>query len=145
MKLIYATFLGLAIALSAGSQSYAADAETAAAKEPFKLIHTDQLAKMIEAKPGSVHIYDVNTADLRSKEGLIPGATPVTSQLDTKVLPQDKSAKLVFYCANTQCMASHEAAKAAAKAGYKDVNVMSDGILGWKKAGKPTEAFKKAT
>ena len=35
-------------------------------------------------------------------------------------------------------MASHEAARRAVKAGYKDVSVMADGILGWKAAGEPT-------
>jgi len=32
-------------------------------------------------------------------------------------------------------MASHAAARRAVKAGYKDVMVMSDGIVGWKEAG----------
>lgn len=35
-------------------------------------------------------------------------------------------------------MASHEAARRAVKAGYKDVSVMTDGIAGWKAAGEPT-------
>jgi rhodanese-related sulfurtransferase len=37
-------------------------------------------------------------------------------------------------------MASHEAARRAVKAGYTDVNVMADGIAGWKAAGQPTVA-----
>jgi rhodanese-related sulfurtransferase len=35
-------------------------------------------------------------------------------------------------------MASHEAARRAIKAGYENVDVMSDGIAGWKAAGDPT-------
>jgi rhodanese-related sulfurtransferase len=35
-------------------------------------------------------------------------------------------------------MASHEAARRAVKAGYKDVSVMVDGIMGWRDAGQPT-------
>jgi len=35
-------------------------------------------------------------------------------------------------------MASHEAARRAVKAGYKDVSVMVDGIAGWRAAGQPT-------
>jgi rhodanese-related sulfurtransferase len=35
-------------------------------------------------------------------------------------------------------MASHEAARRAVKAGYKDVSVMVDGIAGWVAAGEPT-------
>ena len=34
-------------------------------------------------------------------------------------------------------MASHEAARRAVAAGYTDVSVMGDGIMGWKDAGKP--------
>ena len=35
-------------------------------------------------------------------------------------------------------MASHEAARRAVKAGYKNVDVMADGIMGWKAAGQAT-------
>jgi rhodanese-related sulfurtransferase len=37
-------------------------------------------------------------------------------------------------------MASHEAARRAAGAGYTNVSVMVDGITGWHKAGKPVVA-----
>ncbi|MDB5108635.1 MAG: hypothetical protein JWM69_1576 [Candidatus Binatus sp.] len=33
-------------------------------------------------------------------------------------------------------MASHEAARRAVEAGYTNVSVMGDGIMGWKDAGK---------
>jgi rhodanese-related sulfurtransferase len=36
-------------------------------------------------------------------------------------------------------MASHEAARRAVEAGYTKVDVMVDGIMGWKAAGQPTE------
>ena len=36
-------------------------------------------------------------------------------------------------------MACHAAARAAVKYGYTNVFVMPEGIVGWKKAGKPTE------
>lgn len=41
-------------------------------------------------------------------------------------------------------MASHEAARRAVKAGYKNVDVMADGIAGWKAAGEPTVAVSSA-
>lgn len=37
-------------------------------------------------------------------------------------------------------MASHAAAREAARLGYTSVFVMPDGILGWVKAGKPVVA-----
>jgi rhodanese-related sulfurtransferase len=36
-------------------------------------------------------------------------------------------------------MASHGAARRAVAAGYTDVNVMVDGIMGWDAAGQPHE------
>ena len=42
-------------------------------------------------------------------------------------------------------MASHEAARRAVKAGYKDVSVMVDGIMGWKDAGQPTATVSDST
>ena len=47
--------------------------------------------------------------------------------------------KVVFYCANEQCGASHKAAARAVLAGWSDVAVMPAGIAGWKNAGKPTD------
>lgn len=41
-------------------------------------------------------------------------------------------------------MASHGAAREAAKLGYKRVFVMSDGIAGWVRQGKPVEMGGKA-
>jgi rhodanese-related sulfurtransferase len=37
-------------------------------------------------------------------------------------------------------MACHQAARAAVEYGYKNVYIMSVGIDGWKKAGKPVES-----
>jgi rhodanese-related sulfurtransferase len=36
-------------------------------------------------------------------------------------------------------MACHQAARAAVNYGYKNVYIMSAGIQGWQKAGKPVE------
>jgi rhodanese-related sulfurtransferase len=36
-------------------------------------------------------------------------------------------------------MACHQAARAAVNLGYKNVYIMSAGIQGWEKAGKPVE------
>ncbi len=113
-------------------------------KDKFKLIDVPALETMMKAS--KVQIYDANNEKTRLSDGLIPGAKALetVSQYDVKkTLPTDTKTPLVFYCANTQCTASHTAAKRATEAGYIDVNVMSDGIQGWKKAGKPTEKYQK--
>ena len=113
-----------------------------ASAEGFKLIHVTDLAQWMDAsKPATVHVFDANNEETRKKDGKIPGAVtlPSASRYDVaRTLPSDKTAKVVFYCANTKCMASHDAAKRAVAAGYKEVYVMADGIEGWRAAGKTT-------
>lgn len=105
----------------------------------FKTLHVADLAALLEAKPSDLALYDVNVDSTRTHAGIIPGAKLLSSSNKydiAKELPAVKSSKLVFYCANTRCTASHTAAKRAIEAGYSDVNVMVDGIYGWKSAGK---------
>src|ERR1700691_1485052 len=109
--------------------------------QTFKLIHVADLAAMVVNQASGVQIYDANEPETRTKYGVIPGAHLLASDDGYNVattLPADKQAKLVFYCANTACMASHEAARRAVGAGYTNVSVMGDGIMGWKAAGQPT-------
>src|SRR5579871_5150975 len=106
-----------------------------AGEEPFKVLHVAELVGLMKGG-GPVRLYDVNVASTRAHAGIIPGAHLLSSSSKFDVareLPAEKQAKLVFYCANTQCTASHEAARRALEAGYADVSVMVDGIYGWKK------------
>ncbi len=106
----------------------------------FQLIHVSQLAQMLKEQSASVRVLDANNQDFRQKEGVIPGATLLPESHDYDVaalLPKEKADTLVFYCANTKCMASHTAASRAVKAGYTHVDVLADGLEGWKKAGEP--------
>ena len=64
---------------------------------------------------------DANGETTRKKMGVVPGAVLLTdseSVRRSRELPADKGKALVFYCANTQCGASHEAAERAMTAGY---------------------------
>ena len=56
-----------------------------------------------------------------------------------KVLPADKKALIVAYCANPHCGAYARAAEAAAKLGYTNVQHFKPGIQGWVSAGEPTD------
>src|SRR6185312_12429426 len=105
----------------------------ASAKENFQLIPWKNLAGWMHEKNAKVAIFDANNEATRKADGIIPGATLLPSHKDypLAVLPVDKSEKVVFYCANTKCMASHTAAQRASDAGYSHVYVMSDGIQGW--------------
>jgi rhodanese-related sulfurtransferase len=86
-------------------------------------------------------LLDANSAETRSRYGMIPGATALSSfeSYDlTKELPADKEAMVVFYCANAKCSAAPAAATRAILAGHLRVYVLNDGIMGWRAAGQPT-------
>ena len=71
----------------------------------FKVMHVDELAKLVAAKDPKLAIYDANPDDYRAAEGIIPGAKLLSSfnRYDVaKELPAAKDSKLVFYCANTR-------------------------------------------
>jgi len=115
------------------------DAELAAAEQRVGTVSVDELASLLAAKRAQA--IDANGAPTRSRMGVVPGATLLSSyrQYAMSELPADKATKLVFYCANEQCGASHHAAARAVRAGWTDVAVMSAGIAGWRNAGKPTD------
>ena len=74
-------------------------------KEPdkFAIIRVNQLASLMADSNSHVNIYDANGWGLRSTAGVIPGAHLLTSDDKYNVateLPPNKSAKLVFYCAD---------------------------------------------
>lgn len=108
--------------------------------DDFKTISTTDLAKGIQDK--SLTVMDCNTDEVY-KKGHIPGAIFMTGdEAGAKALPQDKNASLVFYCKNPRCMASHKCADVAKSKGYKNLQVYSEGIDGWVKAGKVVETSK---
>ena len=127
--------LSLILSLPLGALAFAGTAATGASKADFQLIHIAELKAMMTK---TVAIYDANGQETRNKDGMIPGAHALSSHEGydvKKELPATKETPLVFYCANTQCTASHAAAERAVGAGYTHVSVFADGIQGWKTAG----------
>jgi rhodanese-related sulfurtransferase len=140
MKKLALTLLLASLPLS----NFAFATETAAVKtSSFKVIHANDLEQLMKTEAANVHVFDANDDKTRKSDGMIPSAKALasSSHYDVATLPADKNSKVVFYCYNTSCTASHDAAKVAMKAGYTNVYVMADGIDGWKKAGKPTQKF----
>ncbi len=104
----------------------------------------DQLVVKLEARQKqktTLAVFDVNSDKTRADKGIIPTAVllPSSSDYDTALLPKDKSAEVVFYCAAEKCTASKTAAHRAVEAGHTNVSVMPAGIAGWLSAGKPIE------
>jgi hypothetical protein len=69
----------------------------------FKLIHVADLKALMADAKNPVKIYDANVTETRERYGVIPGAKLLASidNYNLSVLPADKGAKIVFYCANT--------------------------------------------
>ena len=94
--------------------------------------------EQVEAKLGkpNVFVFDANPRELYENAHL-PGAAWVKfDAVDAAVLPADKAAMLIFYCANELCTASHDAARQALARGYANTFVMPQGYIGWKKSGR---------
>ena len=111
-----------------------------------KQISVGQLAALqkIDEHPvmGPVMVFDANRDSTRAEYGMVPGAKALSSYKDYQVdeeLPENKNAMLVFYCANAKCSAAPKAAQRAWDAGYTNVYVMHEGIMGWAEAGHPVE------
>ena len=88
----------------------------------------------------SVVLLDANGSD-SYREGHIPGAIDFIAheQELAKLLPSDKNALIVAYCANEQCGAYKTAANEAISLGYTNVKHFAPGIQGWVKSGAPTD------
>ena len=110
----------------------------ALADDKYPDISHDELKAAIAGK--KVTLLDVNGTETYNK-GHIPGAIDFTKTKDTIAgkLPADKGALIVAYCANENCTAYQQGAKAAKELGYTNVKHYAKGIMGWKDSGEPTE------
>lgn len=107
-------------------------------QEP-KSITLGELAERIKRQEPTLHIFDANPHEMYEQRH-VPGARWVPYHgVTAEVLPKDRSALLVFYCANPQCSASPIAARKAIELGWTNVYVMPDGIFGWVDAGLSVE------
>lgn len=101
-------------------------------------ISQSELQAAIASK--SVTLLDVNGSD-SYRDGHIPGAIDFVAHKEdiAKLLPADKNALVVAYCANIHCPAYRLGANAALDLGYTNVKHFAPGIEGWKESGAPTE------
>ncbi len=89
---------------------------------------------------GTAAIFDVNSRETW-RAAHVPGASPLDPAAFAAVdLPNDRVARLVFYCSGPLCRKAPNAARRARGFGYANVAVMSAGISGWVSAKLPVEA-----
>ena len=122
-----------------GPAAEAPNAE-AAAEAAMSEISVEDADKALQS---GAMAFDANSERTRTKYGTVPGAVILTSssKYELSQLPDDKTKDLIFYCSNTFCTASDNAAERASANGYENVHIMREGIKGWKEAGKPTTPF----
>jgi rhodanese-related sulfurtransferase len=111
------------------------------AKPPVKipaemLMSTADLEKLVAQGPekGKYFLFDSRPLP-RFQEGAIPTAVnlpfPAFDTMAEKLLPKDRNALVIFYCAGPTCNMSPGSADKARKMGYTNLKVYKDGMPGW--------------
>ncbi len=132
--LAISALMGAALTAYAGGDAPMEEApEHAVVVHQISMFEADELLTQPD-----VTFYDVNTMELWA-QGYIPGSIFFNVGDWKKLLPADKNAKLVFYCANRLCTSSEIAAYETMKLGYTNVMQMPEGIYGWKMSGRQYE------
>ena len=93
------------------------------------------------ARDPELVLCDANNAATRSRLGIIPGARLLSDYRNYAAaeLPSELGRRIVFYCHSEWCGAAAAAARRAIAEGHRDVHVLTAGIQGWIKAGRPIE------
>ncbi len=90
----------LGCAKKEAAPSPAASTSPTAEKAPFKELTVDEVEKRLAAKDGKTFVFDANPREVFDKRH-VPGAVYVPDEgVTASLLPPDKSAALIFYCAN---------------------------------------------
>lgn len=136
IRVLLAVALGSTVA--ACSSDVCAVPSESVATGPISELTPAAVAELIAREPAAA-IVDVNPRAIYD-QGHLPGAIWMSSsELRFEALPRDRDARVVFYCFNETCGASHQAASAAVAKGWKNVARMPAGIRGWEAAGMTVE------
>lgn len=119
--------------LLAGSAWACPGSKTTARKDAVQKVDTETLAGWVDE--AAVTVVDANSRETFEK-GHIPGAVHVDYKtVSASDLPEDKDARVAFYCYSEQCSASKQAAERVRTLGWTNLWVYKAGIEGWKAAG----------
>lgn len=111
------------------------------AKDGFALIDTDNLKKLLDAKAEMIVVDARNPEEFQ--EVHVRGAISVPVKQWGKYgsrLPEDKEARVIFYCNGIKCGKSKKAAIKAMAEGYDNVYVYAEGMPVWEEKGMPIYA-----
>jgi len=109
--------------------------------EGYGLIDTNGLKRLLDSGLAPVVVDARNPEEYQ--EVHIRGAVNVPVKNFEKFahrLPEDRSARIVFYCNGVKCGKSRKAARMALKKGYRNILVYSQGMPVWEEKGMPIYA-----
>ncbi|MCI5138851.1 MAG: rhodanese-like domain-containing protein, partial [Candidatus Electrothrix sp. AR1] len=111
-------------------------------KDSYALIDTATLKKLLDTNPEDLVVVDARNPE-EYQEVHIKDAINVPQKKFKKyahLLPEKKSARIIFYCNGIKCGKSKKAAKAALKMGYTRIFVYAEGMPVWEEKGLPIYA-----
>ena len=110
--------MGLIMAISASAAMAGADGPIEPAPVYDEVLNQISLREAEMLFEEGVQFYDANELEIWA-QGYIPGAIFFNVKDWKKLLPEDKSTTLVFYCVNPLCTSSEMAAREVMKLGIR--------------------------
>ena len=111
-------------------------------KDGYALINTSTLKKLLDTNPEDLVVVDARNPE-EYQEVHIKNAINVPQKKFKKyahLLPEKKSARIIFYCNGIKCGKSKKAAKTALEMGYTRIFVYAEGMPVWEEKGMPIYA-----
>jgi membrane protein DedA with SNARE-associated domain/rhodanese-related sulfurtransferase len=104
-------------------------------------ISVEELAAMIDRGETPV-ILDVRSADLRLREGIIPGSLAAgIAEAPTMLERHPRDIEVVVYCSCPNEASAATAAMHLKRAGFRRIRPLLGGIEAWSEAGRPIDIF----
>lgn len=103
----------------------------------YAIIKTAELQKMLDSKSDKFLVIDARNPE-EYNDVHIPGAVNIPEkkfEKYVKLLPEDQTSTLIFYCNGVKCGKSKRAAKKAKVLGYQNVFVYEEGMPVWEEKG----------
>ena len=125
----------LVVILSLGSFVHAVNVQ----HPGYTIIKTAELQKMLDSKSDKFLFIDARNPE-EYNDVHIPGAVNIPDkkfERYIKLLPEDQTSTLIFYCNGVKCGKSKRAAKKAIAMGYQNVLVYEEGMPVWEEKGLP--------
>ena len=123
----------LVVILSLGSFVHAVNVQYPG----YTIIKTAELQKMLDSKSDKFLVIDARNPE-EYNDVHIPGAVNIPDkkfERYIKLLPEDQTSTLIFYCNGVKCGKSKRAAKKAIALGYKNILVYEEGMPVWEEKG----------